>query len=80
VKGLDLISRTLDPAGQPSRLKTIAAGQKPVKADCSKFAPTNTVSSSHHGDTKWASATDASTITPANANTAWSTFIYFSHA
>ena len=32
------------PGFAPSRLKTIAAGQKPVKDDCIRFAPTNAVS------------------------------------
>jgi hypothetical protein len=44
------------PAGMPSLRNTMAAGQKPVKADCSRFRPTKAVSSSHHGETKWSAA------------------------
>src|SRR3546814_7348575 len=41
-----------------------AAGHHPVNADCSRFRPTNTVSSNHHGDTKWVSTTLSKIITP----------------
>ena len=45
------------PGFKPSLPITIAAGQKPVKADCSRLRPTKVVSSSHQGETKWVSST-----------------------
>ena len=41
----------------------VAAGQKPVNADCSRFTPTNAVSSSHQGETYQPSATRSGTRT-----------------
>ena len=49
---------------------TIAAGQKPVKLDCSRLKPTKAVNSHHQGETSWIKATLIRIITPAKAITA----------
>jgi len=59
----------------PNFLKTIAAGQKPVKDDCTKLAPTKTVSQTKFGLTQWVSANDSNTMNPAKRKIAISTDI-----
>src|SRR5690606_10156150 len=63
------------PLGTPSLANSFAAGQKPVKADCSRFRPTNAVSNCHHGEKKCASARLTRIITPAKAKMARSRFM-----
>ena len=53
----------------PSLRNTIAAGQKPVKADWNMLKPINTVSQMNQGETQTVSATETSTMTPAKART-----------
>src|ERR1035437_6129096 len=62
------------PGLRPSLLKIMAAGQKPGKAACSMLAPTKAAGSSQQGLTSQSSTRLTSTMVPARANTARSTF------
>src|SRR3546814_6406164 len=63
------------PLRTPSLANSLAAGQKPVKLDCSRFRPTNAVSRCHQGETKWPRARLARTIETAKEKLARSRFI-----
>ena len=54
------------PALMPNFRKIEAAGQKPVIEDCTRLAPTKTVSQTKYGETQAVSATLTRTMMPAN--------------
>lgn len=58
-------------------LKRISGGQKPVKADCIRFTPTNAVSNNHHGLTQCANEMLIKTIVPAKTRILCSIVILF---
>jgi hypothetical protein len=63
------------PLVRPRRLKTMAAGQKPVNAACNKLRPMKAVNSQNQGETKFVRARDTKIMRPAKARTALSMFM-----
>src|SRR5689334_22732274 len=63
------------PLPTPSLLRTISAGQKPVKAEWRRCAPTKTASQILCGFTQLANARLSRTMVPARARIAFSIFI-----
>ena len=61
----------------PMARKIAIAGHQLVNADCRRLSPTKPVSHSQLGETQWANAREANTITPANNLTARSTVIAY---
>ena len=53
----------------PNFFRMVARGQKPVKADCSRFRPTKPVNHSHNGLTVAAKITEMRMKLPATAKT-----------
>jgi hypothetical protein len=63
------------PLVSPRRLKTMAAGQKPVNAACSMLSPMKAVNSQNQDETKAVRARDTKIMRPAKARTALSMFM-----
>ena len=63
------------PCFSPIFFRIMASGQKPVKEDCSRFAPTKAVSQNQLGFTRKPSARLTRITVPANASTARSMLI-----
>src|SRR5262249_41723406 len=70
-------STVQQPLPTPILLRTISAGQKPVKADWIRFTATKTASQSQLGFTQWASPRLTSTSVPARIRIEFSSFIDF---
>ena len=67
----------LAPLPIPILRKAISAGQKPVRADCTRFAPTKAVSHNQLGLTQWARARLLKIMVPARIRMASSIRIMF---